>query len=413
MAAIDKDKLKVRYLKLREQHPELSNSALASKLGISPTTLRKYREEWDQRSNPVDLNVSPEEPAAEPVPIMHMTIDEVPKALPDAMADVFAVHAPEKPHMTVKDLESDPEWAYKKVKRWAGPKQKKEGKPPREKRFSESYPGAWNLAKNFLPRLQVLVPMFIICYLAMTESLKGNYTFYLDWANALRLPQIMAAMSDPEHLVDVLLANNGYYIWILVGSIVVIVAFYEFIWKSAFKEYRKKVYMREYKEGRCYWHEGNWWHRAWDKYYRSPPREITRFYIRTHWWPLLNVFNPRSSMLEVTVSKDEHYFTRGNKLIVEEKPIRMLTDHNKMVTRDGAYEGAPVPLDEAKQELNERTSELITRTQKVALSNPHIRKETLKKSGIAVTPEFVDEVRKAKKEREPNQSREETKEAPA
>jgi hypothetical protein len=340
-----------------------------------------------------------------------MTVDQVPKASPD-VESVPPVNRTSKAP-AIEQLEFDPEWAYKKVKRWAGPKQKKAARPPKEKRFSESYPGAWNLAKNFLPRLQVMVPMFILCYYALVETMKGNYGFYNDWAKALKIPQIMALMSDPESIVDTLLANNGMYIWVLVAVILGIVLFYEFGWKSAFKEYRKKVYMREYKEGRCYWHEGNWWHRAWDKYYRSPPRETTKFWIRTHWWPMLNIFNPRASMLEITISKDEAYFTRGNKLVVEEKPIRMLVDHNKMVTRDGVYEGAPVPLAEAKTELNERTSELITRTQKVALSNPHIRKETLKKSGIAVTPEFVEEVRKAKKEREPKKNEEPAKEAPA
>lgn len=377
MTAIDAGKLKGRYLKLRADHPDESNGWYANKLGISPSTLRKYRPDWDGRGDTVDINNEPEPlpaapPEPEPAPLPHI----------------------------VEQLEFDPEWAYKKVKRWAGPKQPKaSAKPHREKRFSEASPQAWNLAKNFLPRLQVLIPMLIVCYLALTETMAGNYTFYLDWANALRLPQIMALMSDPEHLVDVLLSNNGYYIWIIVAVVVVIVAFYEFIWKSAFKEYRKKVYMREYREGRCYWHEGNWWHRTFDRYYRSPPRETVRFYIRTHWWPPLNIFNPRASLLEVTISKDEPYYVRGNKLIVEEKPIRILTDHNKMITRDGSYDGVPVPVDDARKELDSRQSELIKGTQKVSTANPHILKRNLEKSGIVASPEFIEEVRKAKEEK--------------
>lgn len=383
MPSVDVNKLRARYLKLQAADPGMSSAAMASKLGISPTTLRKYRAEWDAKADPVDINAEPERPAVEPpkeeaeepVPIKHMTIDEVPLVM-------------DHPFTTVA-----------KEIRKRKPKEPKQPKLPREKRFSETNPQAWNLAKNFLPRLQVLIPMLFVCYLALTETMAGNYTFYLDWANTLRLPQIMAVMSDPEHLVDILLSNNGYYIWILVGAVVVIVAFYEFIWKSAFKEYRKKVYMREYAEGRCYWHEGNWWHRTWDRYYRSPPRESTKFYIRTHWWPPLNIFNPRASMLEVTVSKEEPYFVRGNKLVVEEKPIRILTDHNKMVTRDGSYDGVPVPVDEARKELDSRQSELIKGTQKVSTANPHILKRNLEKSGIVASPEFIEEVRKAKEEK--------------
>ena len=367
---LDLERLKARYLKLREHHPEVSsNAAMASRLGVSPSTLRKYRAVWDVPAAP-----EREKPAVEP-----------PREEPAAPA---------------------PPLEPRQVRKAREPKPPTEPRPPREKRFSEAHPGAWNLARNLLPRLQVLVPMLILCYSALTETMKGNYAFYNDWADALKLPQIIRVASDLDLLQEALMADGGYYLMIVIAAVLGLVLFYEFVWKSAFKEYRKKVYMREYREGRCYWHEGNWWHRAWDKHYRSPPREKVRFYIRTHWWPLLNVFNPRASMLEVTISKDERHYVRGNKLVVEEKPIRQLVDHNRMVTRDGRYDGAPVPVEETKKELESRTSELITRTQKVALSNPHIRKRTLEKSGIAVTPEFVEEVRKAKAEREPEQGKE-------
>lgn len=385
----DVGKLRTKYLKVLENEPEISKSAMAKKLGIHPSTLTKYLTEWN--APPVDLSSG-------------MDLESRPAPEPEAAAEPAkpkeSIAPPAEPSATLADqLEFDPEWAYKKVKRWAGPRPAKEPKPPREKRFSESYPGAWNLARNLLPRLQVLLPMLILCYSALTETMKGNYAFYDDWARWLKLPQIMRVLSDIDLLQDTLMADGGYYLMLIIAGVLGIVLFYEFVWKCAFKEYRKKVYMREYKEGRCYWHDGNYLCRLFDRYYRSPPRETVRFYIRTHWWPPLNIFNPRASMLEITISQDERYFTRGNKLVVEEKPIRILTDHNKMVTRDGSYEGVPVPVQEARDELDSRQSELIKGTQKVTMANPHIRKETLRKSGIVASPEFIEEVRKAKEEK--------------
>ena len=39
---------------------------MAGKLGVSPSTLRKYRNEWDSKPDPVDLGAVPEASAAEP-----------------------------------------------------------------------------------------------------------------------------------------------------------------------------------------------------------------------------------------------------------------------------------------------------------------------------------------------------------
>lgn len=277
---------------------------------------------------------------------------------------------------------------------------RKEGhreRPRRDKFFSEAHPRIYGILTTILPRLHIYVPLFLLLYFAgWVEIIQhANYDFALDWYRGTWwLQSMFHLLTDQDLLVDWFERYYVIIIAVVVLIIAAIFAFYEMVWKSLFPDYVKHVHMKEYPEGRAYWYDGNAFMRWWDRVYRSPERKELKLWLHTRWW--INPLNPQLSMVLLKLSPEEKAVKRGmTKLVVHERPRRYLIDHDKMATTDEQYVSGPIPLEETQGELDRRQAKLLTQTQTVALANPHIRKEQLRKSSLVAPPNFIEEVKKA------------------
>lgn len=334
---------------------------------------------------PEKAEAAPSPPVDEEIPIKHMTIDEVPCAEPSV----------------IEQLEFDPEWAYKKVKRWAGPKKTSERKS-REKRFSESFPEGFGVISSILPKAPLLLLLIVLMYDALTSLSRGDMWFVMDWYEATWvLPKLVYVFMYP--------GGPGEWFkmfWPLVVLLVMLLVSLLFVtwslpYRFVFKDYviiRGNVKVRD---ARVMWSTDNMWTRVWDRVYRTPSRDKVELWLkhRFFWNPLL----PDKGLVKLTLDRaiekpeQDGPFT----IIAYERRYRKFVALNEMVTTDDGQQSREIPLDQANSRFNERGKLLVWDTQRFSLANPDVRIEKLKR-GTHIVPqelkEAADVARKARQE---------------
>lgn len=283
-------------------------------------------------------------------------------------------------------------------------RQPKEPRPPSF--FSDDHPQLYAMTSWALPKIHVLVFMTMFVAGMLFELSRGNAYFFYDWLNAIPfLPELYDILTVPgewDRFVQ-------YYLQaaLLIGFIVAwfSVLFYIFGWRWLFKTYWRIANRVESPEGRVYWWNGNMWHRMWDRLYNSPPRTSYTFWIKTSWWPLLNIINPASSLVQLKISATEEVEYRGPwKLCVHERSRRIMKSMREYETVDGQYSSLKIPVRDSANEFINRSREMIQDTHLISLGNPSVRNKQLENCAFPVSTEFKELIVNAREEQKGKQS---------
>lgn len=319
------------------------------------------------------------EPEPEPIPIKHMTIDEVPKASPGE-------HFPmDHPFTTIAKVVKE-----HREKKESEPEPPKDRKPRRM--FSEAHPGAYQLAANMLPRLGLLILATVLIFDAFSNLIQGNYLFVKDWYEAtFVLPIIVGIFLFPGGPGEWFQIYGPIMIIIVTIFCVLLFVFYRLVWRFMFKDYFISRGQTELREGRVYWWTGNMWTRAWDRLWGTPERTEHVLYIKQYFWPPLNPFNPRNSVLKLHLSMAEPVeYDSTFSMTGKERRFRVYVGDNEMATTDDAQGTREIPLEQINTVFRDRREHLIGDTQKFSMANPHVRLDLLRDGTYLIPEEFDD-----------------------
>lgn len=266
--------------------------------------------------------------------------------------------------------------------------------------FSERHPGAYLAFHGLIPRLHTLILLMVIAWYTVEELMAGNYDFIYDWYRASWILPSMIEILSSQAAFQMWFEQYGPVFMILLTlTIMSSIVFHRFGWRAMFPDYYMESEGVESFEGRCYWHSGNSLYQLWDRLYKSPPRTTTSVWVRPHWWPPLNIFNPPASMERIDLGQNEALYRKGlYKIRSQERPYRRRLDIDRYHTHGDRYTTGEIPLDSARSLFTSRGEELVQDTRSLSLANPQIRLRQLR-DGSYLIPEKVKEVAQNAKER--------------
>jgi len=315
--------------------------------------------------------------------------------------------------------------------------------------FSEKHPELYRASRTFLPRLPVILPLiFILCVTTVNFS-RGDYYFVKRWYDESIFAEAISLLSNK---VELMAWFDRYGALIIVAGICIIfgaILFYRIIWRGIFKDYIRFTENVETFEGRIYWREGiGFWFNLWDRLYEShlrkrayrkyqkavktprglnekhlsrkgyfqrwekdrpyaPDRRPYRIYLKTRFFPPINLINPALKLKKVNLKANEKMEKRGAfEIIIHEGLYRRITGIREFETHNESYESAPIQLREALAIYGSRVKELIRDTQQLSKANVKVRLDQVR-SGTFIMDE---ELRKMILEKRKNErgSREES-----